>query len=136
MLVQPYLMFDGRCEEAYEFYHEALGAEKTMLLRFNESPDPRVNAVPGCETKIMHMQFRVGESVIMASDGYCKGNPKFEGISLSLTLDSEAEADRAFAALLDGGTERMALAKTFFSPRFGMLTDRFGVAWMIFTRPH
>ncbi len=138
MLLQPYLMFDGKCEEAFEFYQKALGAEKMMLLRFNESPDPLPPGMvpPGCENKIMHMQFRIGEQIVMASDGRCKGKPTFEGISLTLTCDSEAETDKAFAALVDGGKIQMPLAKTFFSSRFGMLTDRFGVSWMILTRPH
>lgn len=138
MLLQPYLMFEGRCEEAYEFYRKALGAEKTMMLRFSESPEPPQPGMvpPGCENKIMHMQFRIGDQIVMASDGRCKGKPTFEGISLTLTLDSEAEADKTFAALVDGGKIQMPLAKTFFSPRFGILTDRFGVSWMIFTRPH
>ena len=136
MLVQPYLMFDGRCEEAYEYYHQALGAEKTMLLRFSESPEPPPPGMvpPGAENKIMHMQFRIGDQIILASDGRCKGQPKFEGISLTLNVANEAEADKVFAALGDAGTVQMPLGKTFFSPRFGMVRDRFGVNWMIIVR--
>lgn len=136
MHVQSYLMFDGRCEEAYEFYHKALGAEKTMMLRFSESPEPPPPGMvpPGAENKIMHMQFRIGDTVVLASDGRSQGHPKFEGISLTLTVGNEAEADKAFAALGDGGKVCMPLAKTFFSPRFGMVNDRFGVNWMIFVR--
>jgi PhnB protein len=131
MAVQPYLFFDGRCEEAVEFYKRALGAEVTMLMRYKDSPEPQPGMVkPGYENKIMHANFRIGESVVMAADD-CSGHPTFQGFSLSLTVKNEAEADRAFAALADGGQIRMPLTKTFFSPRFGMLADRFGIGWMV-----
>jgi PhnB protein len=133
MLLRPYLHFDGRCEEAFEFYRNALGAEATMILRFKDAPTPpeQNGPAPGSENKIMHMQFRIGEQVVLASDGHCQGNPHFQGFSLTLSVASEAEADKIFAALGDGGKVQMPLTKTFFSPRFGMLADRFGVAWMI-----
>ncbi|HEY2411282.1 MAG TPA: VOC family protein [Pirellulaceae bacterium] len=135
MAVQPYLLFDGCCEEAVEFYKRALGAEVNMLLRYKESPEQQPGMVkPGHENKIMHANFRIGDSVIMASDD-CTGHPSFQGFSLSLTVKNEAEADRAFAALSEGGQVRMPLTKTFFSPRFGMLADRFGVAWMVHVSP-
>ena len=134
MQVQPYLFFDGRCEEAVEFYRRALGAEVTMLMRFKESPDPA--GVPaGGEDKVMHMSFRIGESTVLASDGQCLGGPTFQGFSLSLTVPNDAEAERLFASLADGGQVQMPLMKTFFSPRFGMVADRFGVAWMIYVLP-
>jgi PhnB protein len=134
MQVQPYLFFDGRCEEAVEFYRKALGAEITMLKRFKESPDPGMRA-PGAGDKVMHMSFRIGDTTLMASDGECKGQPSFQGISLSLTAPSDAEAERLFAALADGGQVQMPLTKTFFSSRFGMAADRFGVPWMISVVP-
>ena len=129
--VQPYLFFDGRCEEAIEFYRTALGAEVIMLSRFKDSPDPSMCA-PETEDKIMHASFRIGDTSLMASDGRCQGKSKFEGFSLSLTVRDEAEAERLFASLADGGQVQMPLAKTFFSPRFGMVADRFGVSWMVF----
>ena len=128
--VQPYLFFDGRCEEALAFYREALGAEVTMLMRFRESPEP-TQAPPGSAEKVMHAAFRVGETTVMASDGHCAGQPRFEGFALALTVSDEATAERVFGALADGGQIRMPLAKTFFSPRFGMVSDRFGVGWMV-----
>ncbi len=131
-LIQPYLMFGGRCEEALEFYRNALGAEVDMLLRFSESPDPTPPGMlpPGFENKVMHASFRVAGNVIMASDG-CEVGTQFKGFSLSISVATEAEADRYFAALSDGGQVQMPLTKTFWSPRFGMLTDRFGIAWMV-----
>jgi PhnB protein len=133
MQVQPYLFFDGRCEEAIEFYRRALGAEVTMLMRFKDSPEPPQPGMvpPGSENKVMHASFRIGEATVMASDGMCHGKPRFQGFSLSLIVPDEAEADRLFAALGDGGQVQMPLGKTFFSPRFGMVADRFGVSWMV-----
>ncbi len=133
MLVQPYLSFNGRCEEAIEFYRKAVGAEPVMVMRFKESPEPPPPGMvpPGSENKIMHASLRIGDSTVMATDGGCQGNETFQGFSLSLTTSSEAEAERVFAALGEGGEVRMPLTKTFFSPRFGMLADRFGVGWMI-----
>jgi PhnB protein len=130
MQVQPYLNFDGRCEEALEYYKSALGAEVTALMRCKEAPDPGM-IKPGLEDKVLHSSFRVGDSTIMASDGYCRGTPEFRGFSLSLIVSDEADAQRLFASLGDGGEVQMPLAKTFFSPLFGMVADRFGVSWMI-----
>ncbi len=132
--VQPYLFFEGRCEEALEFYRTALGAEVTMLMRYQESPDPTM-CQPGAGDKVMHSSFRVGESTLMASDGRCTGKANFEGFSLSLTLTTEADADRYFTALSKGGQVHMPLTKTFSSPRFGMVADQFGVSWMISVTP-
>lgn len=131
--VEPYLLFEGRCEEAVEFYRRVLGAEVTMLLRFKDSPEPPPPGMlpPGSENKVMHTSFRLGETTVMASDGRCGGQPSFQGVALSLTVANEAEADRVFAALADGGQVQMPLAKTFCSARFGMVADRFGVSWMI-----
>ncbi|HSO07431.1 MAG TPA: VOC family protein [Pelomicrobium sp.] len=133
MLIQPYLFFDGRCEEALDYYRRAVGAEVETLMRYRESPDPPPPGMvpPGSGDKIMHASLRIGDTVVMASDGCNAGQPSFHGFSLSLTVADEAEADRAFAALGDGGQVQMPLGKTFFSPRFGMLTDRFGVGWMV-----
>jgi PhnB protein len=137
MRVQPYLFFDGRCEEAIEFYKKALGAEVTMLMRMKESPDPHPPGMlpPGSENKVMHSSFRIGDTTVMASDGRCLGRPSFEGFSLSLTARDDAEAERLFAALGDGGKVQQPLIKTFFSSRFGMVADRFGVSWMIVVAP-
>ena len=136
-IVQPYLSFDGRCEEAVEFYRRALGAEVTMLMRFKDSPEPPQPGMcpPGSGDKVMHASFRIGDTTVMASDGRCEGRPSFQGFSLSLTVPSETEAERLFAALGDGGQVQMPLTKTFFSPRFGMVADRFGVSWMVYVQP-
>jgi len=134
MLVQPYLFLEGRCEEALAFYRGALGAEVTMLMRFKESPDPGM-VTPGTEDKVMHASFRVGDTTVLASDGRCQGATSFQGFALSLTVPNEAEAERLFGALADGGQVQMPLTKTFFSPRFGMVADRFGVSWMVYVTP-
>jgi PhnB protein len=133
MLVQPYLFFEGRCEEAIAFYQKTLGAEVTMLVRFKDSPDPPPPGMvpPGSEDKVMHASLRIGETAVMASDGRCAGQPRFGGISLSLSVADAADADRLFAALGEGGQVQMPIGKTFFSPRFGIVADRFGVSWMI-----
>jgi PhnB protein len=133
MQVQPYLFFDGRCEEAVEFYRRALGAELQMLMRYRESPEPAPPGVvpPGSEHKVMHASFRIGESVVMASDD-CSGQTKaFAGFSLSIAVADGAEAKRRFDALADGGKVTMPLGKTFWSPCFGMLTDRYGLGWIV-----
>jgi len=133
MQVQPYLFFDGRCEDAIEFYRKTLGAEVTMLMRFKDSPEPPAPGVcpPGSGDKVMHASMRIGDTTVMASDGRCQGRPSFQGFSLSLAVGDDAEAERRFAALADGGQIQMPLAKTFFASRFGMVADRFGVSWMI-----
>jgi PhnB protein len=133
MQVQPYLFFDGRCEEAIEFYRKALGAEVQMLMRFKDSPEPHQPGMcaPGSEDKVMHASLRIGDSTVMASDGQCMGKPSFQGFSLSINARDEAEAKRLFTALADGGQVQMPLTKTFFSPHFGMVADRFGVSWMV-----
>lgn len=133
MQIQPYLFFEGRCEEAIEFYRRTLGASVEMLMRFKELPEPRPegSVTPQNENKVMHATLRIGESTVNASDGNCQGNAAFNGFSLTVTARDEAEADRIFNALAEGGTVRMPIAKTFFSPRFGMLADRFGVGWMV-----
>ena len=130
-IVQPYLFFGGRCEEALEFYRKSLGAEIVMLSRFKEAPE-RMPGLPDCfDDKIMHATVRIGESIWMASDGQCAGDPNFEGFSLSLTVPNESEAERLFAALAEGGLVTMPLEKTFWTSKFGMVQDRFGVGWMV-----
>lgn len=130
-LVQPYLFFSGRCETALEFYRTAIGAQVDFLMRFNESPEPNPPGLqPGFENKVMHATFHIGGSTLMASDG-CSDVPSFGGFSLSLTVPTEAEAHRAFDALVVGGKVGMPLTKTFWSPCFGMLTDQFGINWMV-----
>lgn len=134
IVVQPYLCFEGRCEEALDFYTKALGAEVVMKMRFSESPDPGMCS-PGSGEKIMHASFRIGGSELMASDGRCDASSKFQGFSLSLNPSDEAEARKIFAALGEGGEVQMPLTKTFWSPLFGMVTDRFGLSWMINVAP-
>jgi len=130
--IQPYLFFNGNCEEALEFYKSAIDAKVDMVMRFSESPEPCQEGMipPGHENKVMHASFRVGDTMIMASDG-CGDAPAFAGFSLSLALATEVEAGQYFDALAQGGEVTMALAKTFWSPRFGMLKDKFGMGWMI-----
>jgi PhnB protein len=130
MPIQPYLFFNGRCEEAIDFYKKALGAQVTELLRFNESPDP-MPLPPGFGDKVMHSALQIGDAVVMASDGMSTEPATFNGVDLALTASDSDEAARLFAALSDGGTVRMPLSKHFFSPSFGMLNDRFGVPWMV-----
>ncbi len=131
-VVQSYLFFSGNCEEALAFYKSALGAEIEMVMRFDESPDPPPPDMlaPGFEKKVMHASFRIGATQIMASDG-CGPGGAFSGFSLSLAVATEAEADRYFAALSEGGKVTMPLDQTFWSPRFGMLEDKFGMGWML-----
>jgi PhnB protein len=133
MAVTPYLFFDGRCEEALDFYKKTLGAEVGMLMRLKDSPQPPPAGTypPGSENKIMHSSFRINGTTVMASDGCAQGKPKFEGFALSVDTKDEAIADRMFAALADGGKVQMPLGETFFARRFGMVADRFGVGWMI-----
>ncbi len=133
-VLQPYLFFEGRCEEAIEFYKQALGAELVMMMRYKESPDQSMTA-GGIGDKVMHANVRIGQTNLLMSDGRCQRPARFEGFALSLTATDELEADRLFAALSNGGKVQMPLAKTFFSPRFGMLADRFGVLWMIYVIP-
>lgn len=135
MNVQAYLMFNGRTEEAIAFYKKALSAEVTALMRFSDMPEPPPpGMVPdGWGEKIMHSSFKVGDAELMASDGCQSDSTGFSGISLALSVKSPEEAEAKFAALADGGQVTMPLAKTFFSPSFGTLTDRFGVSWMIVT---
>ncbi len=137
-IVQTYLNFDGRCEEAIEFYQRSLGAELVLLMRFKDSPEPpQPGCAPaGCENKVMHAQFRIGDYTLMASDCHSGNKPSFQGFSLSLTVPTEKEAERVFTALADGGQVQMPLAKTFFSARFGVVTDRFGVSWMVLVTPN
>jgi PhnB protein len=134
MQVQPYLFFEGRCEEAIEFYRKALGAEVIMLMRFKDSPDPTMCG-PGTLDKVMHASLRIGDSTVLASDGRCEAKATYQGFALSLTVRTEAEADQRFAALSEGGQVQMPLTKTFFSARFGMVADRFGMSWMIYVAP-
>ena len=137
MQVQAYLNFDGRCEEAVEFYRRALGAEVTALMRYKDSPEPCAPGMipPGADNKVMHASFRIGETTVLASDCHCQGGTTFQGFSLSLTAANENVAERLFASLSDGGKVCMPLTKTFFSPRFGVVADRFGVSWMIYVAP-
>jgi PhnB protein len=133
MPIEPYLFFNGCCEEAVEFYKKALDADVLMMMRVKDSPEPHPPGMlpPGSENKIMHVSLRIGGATVMASDGRCTGQANFQGFSLSLTAADEADASRKFAALAEGGQVQMPLGKTFWSPCFGMVADRFGVGWMV-----
>ncbi len=136
MHIQAYLFFEGRCEEALEFYQSALGAEVGMLMRFRENPDDPQQTMfpPGTEDKIMHASMQIGETTVLLSDGRGNGSPEFGGVSLTLLGPNESEAERVYKALSVGGQIRMPLRRTFFSPAFGMVADPFGVGWMIYTQ--
>ena len=133
MNVQPYIFFDGKCEEALEFYKSALGAKVDMLMRFSENPDkPDPSKMPpNSANKVMHASFKVGDTQIMASDGHCNGKPSFQGFGLTINAASDAEAEKLFNAVGKGGQVQAPLAKTFFASKFGMVSDRFGVLWMV-----
>jgi PhnB protein len=135
MYVEPYLFFNGRCEEAVEFYRRALGAEVTALIRYKDSPEPPPPDIvpPGSDEKVMHAGFRIGDTTLMASDGNVFGRPDFRGFSLAITAPDADTVDRLCNALAEGGQVQMPPAKTFWSPRYGMVTDRFGVSWMVMT---
>lgn len=128
--VQPYLFFDGKCEEALEFYKGAIGAKVEMLMRFKENPDPS-QMPPNSGDKVMHAAFRVGETQVLASDGHCAGKPSFQGFGLTLNAKDDAEAEKLFASVGKGGQVQQPLVKTFFASKFGMVTDRFGIMWMV-----
>ena len=132
-VVQPYLFFEGRAEEAAEFYTGAVGAKVEMLMRYDENPDPVPEGMvpPGSGRKVMHMALRIGGSLVLGSDGNCSGKATFGGFGLAHSVDTEAQAEQAFSRLAEGGRVDMPLAKTFFSPKFGMVTDKFGVGWMV-----
>lgn len=131
MPVQPYLFFDGRCEEAIEFYRKAIGAEIEMLMHYKDSPGPLPPGTHAAyDNKVMHASLRIGDGSVMMADD-CMGHPNFQGFALSLQVADEAEAKQRFEALSVGGTVKMPLGKTFFSPCFGMVADRFGVSWMV-----
>ena len=132
MKIQPYLFFQGRCDEALDVYKAVFDAEVTLLLRYRESPEaPPKPLPPGWEEKVMHAEFRIGDTTLMTSDGCGSEAPRFEGFSLSVEMPDAETARRAFDALAQGGEVQMPLGKTFFAPCFGMLTDRFGVGWML-----
>jgi len=134
MHVQSYLFFDGRCDEAIDFYKKTLGAKVDMLMRWKDSPDKSM-CTPGNENKVMHSSLTIGETRVMASDGRNTGKPEFKGFALSVNAKDDADADRMFNALADGGSVVMPLDKTFFAPRFGMTMDKFGVCWMVIVEP-
>jgi PhnB protein len=134
MHVQPYLFFDGRCEEAITFYRQALGAETVMLMRYGDGPEGSAQCPDGSTPpadKVMHACLQVGDTQLFLSDGFSAGKPEFKGFSLSLSAADEAEARRMFDALAEGGQVQQPLMATFFSPSFGMVADRFGMSWMV-----
>ena len=135
MQLQPYLFFDGRCEEAIKFYTSALGAKVEMLMRYKDSPDPKMRPPNASNDNVMHACLRIGDTAVMASDGECKGKAAFNGFSLSITAKDEKHAEKLFASLAEGGQVHMPLTKTFFASRFGTVADRFGVPWMVIAEP-
>ena len=136
MIVQPYLNFDGRCEEAVEFYKSALGAKVELMMRCKDAPLAAGQKLsPGSEDKILHVALRVGDSLLMASDGYVTNAPVFKGFTLSLSASDPAHAKRLFDGLSPGGKVTMPLQETFYSPCFGMLEDKFGMGWMVIVQP-
>ena len=134
MRVEPYLFFDGRCEQALEFYQKALGARVDAVMRYKDNPDPKYNP-PGSDDKVMHALFHIGDAPVMASDGNCTGKPSFQGFALTLNAVDEEDAKRRFSALSEGGQVQMPLSETFFAKSFGMVADRFGVSWMVMAQP-
>jgi PhnB protein len=134
MNVEPYLFFEGRTEEALQFYEQKLGAKIEALMRYKDNPDPKYNP-PNSANKVMHALFRIGDTKVMASDGNCAGKPSFQGFALTINAADAAEAKQRFDALAEGGTVQMPLAETFFAKSFGMVADRFGMGWMIIAGP-
>jgi PhnB protein len=130
MQVQPYLFFDGRCEEAIDFYKKTVGAIVEMMMRWKDSPEKGM-CTPQNENKVMHATLKIGDTNVLASDGRCEGKPEFKGFALTIAAKTEAEADKIFNALSQGGQVQQPLVKTFFSPKFGMCADKFGVGWMV-----
>lgn len=130
--LQPYLFFGGRCEEAVRFYERVLGAKVEMMMKFSDSPDapPPGMIAPGFEHKVMHSSLSIGDSVLMCSDGSNEQETS-RNVSLSLSCRSNDEVDELYARLSDGGKQDMPPGKTFWSPYFGMLTDKFGIGWML-----
>jgi PhnB protein len=136
MQVQPYLFFEGRCEEAIEFYRKTLDAAPIMLMRWKDCPEPpQPGMTPPSPEKIMHARLKIGDTTVLMADGMCQAQASFQGFSLSVTVADRAEAERVFNALGDGGQVRMPLGETFFSPAFGMVADKFGVPWMVYVEP-
>jgi PhnB protein len=135
MVVQPYLDFNGRCEEAIEFYKSAVGAKVNMLMRFKDCPEPSPEMDPAVANKVMHASLQIGGSIVMVSDGRCKGDAKFAGFCLSLSVANDADAKRFFGKLVEGGKITMPLTKTFFASQFGLVDDRFGIHWMVVVQP-
>lgn len=134
MQIQSYLFFDGRCQEAIDFYRQALGAEVQMLMHFKDCPQP-TTIPPGSDDKVMHAALKIGDTTMLVSDGRCAGKPSFQGFALALNATDEAQARRIFDALSQGGQVQMPLASTFFAASFGMVADRFGVSWMVIQSP-
>ncbi|MEO8203603.1 MAG: VOC family protein [Betaproteobacteria bacterium] len=139
MLVQPYVFFEGRCEEALDFYAKAIDAKLEMKMKYSESPGgsgSRPSGLPaGSDDKIMHAAFKVGDSLVMASDGMCSGQAGFKGVALTISMDDQASVRRMFEALAQGGQVHMPLEKTFYSPLFGVVADKFGLSWMLMANP-
>ncbi len=137
MDVQAYLSFQGRTLEALDFYKGAIGATVDMVMHFNDAPPEMQSQIaPEMKEKVMHCAFRVGSTQLMATDGDCNNTPAFSGITLALNAGSIEEAEKMFAALGKGGTVTMPMSETFFAHRFGVLSDKFGVKWMVLNPKH
>jgi PhnB protein len=130
MQMNPYLTFDGQCEEAFKLYEKVLGG-KIVAMMSHEGTPAAEHVSPEWRSKIMHARLVVGDKVLMGSDAPPDRRHPMEGFSVTLGIDKPEEAERIFNALAQGGEVRMALEKTFWAERFGMLVDRFGTPWMI-----
>jgi len=129
MNVQTYLFFDGRCEEAIEFYKAVFGADLLYSMRFREGPPNLVTAEN--EEKIFHATMRFGETVINLSDDLKQERGSFGGFAILAHLDNDASAEEAFESLQEGGRVGMPIQEVFWASRYGIVTDRFGVTWKI-----
>lgn len=130
IILSPYLGFDGTCEEAFRFYESLLGGRITALVRFGETP--AASAMPADrQNAIVHARLEFAGNVLMGGDAPPGVHTGTKGVCISLVINREAEAERVFTALAEGGTIQMPFEQTFWAHRFGMATDRFGTPWMV-----
>jgi PhnB protein len=130
MQLNPYLTFNGQCEEAFRFYEKVLGGKIEAMMPHEGSPMEQ-HVPPKWRSKIMHARLRLGDEVLMGSDAPPDRYQPMQGFSVTLGIQDPAEAERVFHALSERGTVQMPIEKTFWALRFGMLVDQFGTPWMI-----
>ncbi len=130
MELSPYLMFDGRCEAAFRFYEQCLGAKVIMMMTYDEAP-AGADIAPNTSKKVMHARLAVGDRVLMGSDAPADRFRPMQGFSITLSIAEPAEAERVFDALAKNGKINMPMAETFWAKRFGMVVDQFGTPWMV-----